>query len=66
MLCFFTQFLYIRINVEQACRVLLEQNAFAKHVSEIALFVPADIYSVKFIGMPSLPLGWSKLQNQVF
>ena len=52
--------------MEQACRVLLEQNAFAKHVSEIALFVPADIYSVKFIGMPSLPLGWSKLQNQVF
>ena len=40
---FILQFLYIRINVEHACRVLLEQNALAKHVSEIALFLPADI-----------------------
>lgn len=41
---FILRFLYIRIIVEQACRVLLEQDAHAKHVSEIALFVPTDIY----------------------
>jgi hypothetical protein len=46
--------------------VLLEQNAVAKHVSEIALFVPEDIYSVTFIDMLSLPFGWSTLQNQEF
>ena len=50
---FILQFLYIGIKMEQACRVSLEQNALAKHVSEIALFVPANIYSFKFIGMPS-------------
>ena len=32
--------------MEQACKVLLEQSALAKHVSEIALFVPADIHGV--------------------
>ena len=60
---FILQFLYIRINVEQAWRVLLEQNALTKHVSEIALFVPADMYSFKFI---LLPFGWPKLQIQEF
>jgi hypothetical protein len=52
--------------MEHACRVLPEQNALAKHVSEIALFVTANIYLFKFIGMPSLPFGWSKLQIQEF
>jgi len=52
--------------MEQACRVLLEQNALAKHASEIAFFVPANIYSIKFIVMPLLPFGWPKLQIQEF
>lgn len=46
--------------------MLLEQNALAKPVSEIALFVPADTYSFTFIVMPLLPFGWPKLQIQEF